>query len=451
MLLRVRSDLAGIVWPPISVGAKATLGQYLWQLERSQWLPAGEIAALQHAQLVALATHAATHCEPFRARLEEAALKPEDLATPEGLRRLPVLGRRALQAAGARLYCAEVPEGHLPLTESRTSGSTGEPVVVRRTQVNRLDWMAMTVRDHFWHGRDVTKPISVIRARNGALRERPDWGLPMSLLFDTGPAQYIPITLDVARQVELLRRFGPEHLLLYPSILDAIARYCRTNDLTLNTVKHVWTMAESLTPAIREDAEETFGVKIEDTYSSEEVGVIAIQCPASGLYHAMEHIIVEVRDAEGRPCADGEVGRMVVTDLHNWSMPIIRYDIGDYAEMAGECPCGRGLPALRRIVGRERNLIVMPDGGRKWPLVSSSRFRRIAPIQQYQLIQHTREAIEVRLVAEATITADQENRLRALIQDSLGHAFDLSFTYFDDEIPRAPGDKFEEFVCKIAT
>ena len=96
-------------------------------------------------------------------------------------------------------------------------------------------------------------------------------------------------------------------------------------------------------------------------YSSQEVGYIALECPTGESYHVQaENVLVEVLDDQDRPCSPGDVGRVVVTALHNFATPLLRYDIGDYAEVGAPCPCGRGLPALRRIMGRQRNMALLP-------------------------------------------------------------------------------------------
>jgi phenylacetate-coenzyme A ligase PaaK-like adenylate-forming protein len=449
-LLHIRSDVAGVAWPPVSIGAKATLADLLRQLERLQWIAASDIEASQHRQLGLLAEHAWRHSVQFRERLGEAGLAPGDLAARKGLRRLAPLRRRDIQAAGHRFFCAEVPASHKPLSVARTSGATGEPIEIRRTEISRLFWMAHNVRDHLWHERDPGKRVSVMRAQNTRYAEHQSWGAPMSLLFDTGASQFIPITTDARPLAELLQRFAPDTFLTYPSCLDALARHCRRHATALHSIHHIWTIGETLAPATRELVQETFRLDVEDTYSSEEAGIIAIQCPASGLYHTMEGVIVEVLDDSGHPCEEGEIGRVVVTDLHNFASPLVRYAIGDYAEAAGPCPCGRGLPALRRIVGRERNLIVMPDGTRHWPRVGFDRFRDIAPIAQYQLVQHDRERIEVRLVCGLPLSSSQEAALREVIQGALGFPFALHFVYFEREIPRPASGKFEEFVCRVS-
>ena len=219
----------------------------------------------------------------------------------------------------------------------------------------------------------------------------------------------------------------------------------------LARLRQIRTIGETLTPDIRLAARRVLGAAIADTYSSEEAGIVALQCPLSGLYHVMaESLIVEVLNAQNEPCVPGEIGRVVVTDLHNFATPLVRYELGDYAEMAHACPCGRGLPALKRIVGRNRNMVRLPDGRTSWPLVGFARYRDIAPIRQYQLIQRELDAIEVRLVSDVSLTTEQERQLGDVIRASLGFAFHLRFTYFPVQIPRGRGGKFEEFVCELA-
>jgi phenylacetate-CoA ligase len=94
-------------------------------------------------------------------------------------------------------------------------------------------------------------------------------------------------------------------------------------------------------------------------------------------------------------------------------------------------------------------MVMLPDGRRYWPLVGAYHFRDIAPVSQYQLIQHGLEEIEVRLVVESTISAAQEDALQEIIQATLGYPFQLSFTYFERELPRGANGKFEEFVCRV--
>ena len=425
-------------------------GELVDRLMASQWMPEELLQASQREPLYRLAEHASKQSPLVRRRLAEAGLRPEDIAAPGGLARMPLLRRRDFQLAAAELYCAEVPREHGPVNVLRTSGSTGEPVAVRRTHLTDLHWYALTMRDHHWHEREFSGRFSAIRPTMPGHVRLPNWGPPTSVLHPTGPAQAIPITAEIGQQAEWLAEFSPNVLLSFPSVAEAIARHLREHGQRLPELRRVKTIGETLSARLRQEIETGFGAPVVDIYSSHEVGIIAVQCPESDLYHAMaENLIVEILDAEGRPCAEGEAGRIAITDLHNHATPIIRYEIGDWAERGGPCRCGRGLPTIRRVLGRERNLVTMPDGSRRYPLVGFMRFREVAPVLQYQFVQHAIDRLEMRLVTETPLSASQEADLTAIVQKALGFSFALGFTYFPDRIPRAASGKFEEFICRI--
>lgn len=424
------------------------LSQRLRFLDDTQWRSRAEIEVHQHQELVRLARHCETYSPQFRERLRAAGLRPEDLEAPGGLRRLPELSRREVQAA-RDLFCTAVPKAHMPRTKSQTSGSTGEPVLIWRTALNQFDWLCTTMREHLWHERDFTKPFCAIRANIDEVRLE-NWGAPAALLHKTGPLLGLPINRSIAEQVEKIAAFHTHTLLIYPNDLSGVIDYCQHHGVLFSDLKAIITVGERLSLDIRARAEAFFGVKISDIYSSQEAGTIALQCPVSGLYHTMaENVILEIVDRDGNAVSAGDSGRILITDLHNFATPLIRYDIGDYAEVGPPCPCGRGLPTLKRILGRERNLIVMPDGSRNWPLVGYAKYREIAPIHQYQIIQEDREHVEMRLVVEQPLTAEEESRLIAHVQKSLGHPFQIRLSYFEGKIPADATGKFEEFVCRV--
>ena len=140
------SNVPGIAWPPIMREPVAGLASMLAVLDRTQWMKRRDLVEAQYRQLLVLATHLARESKQFARRLSEAGLAPADLGSEEGLRRLPILHRRDLQIPAAELHCAAIPQSHGPLGESRTSGSTGEPVVIRRTSVNQIVWRATNIR-----------------------------------------------------------------------------------------------------------------------------------------------------------------------------------------------------------------------------------------------------------------------------------------------------------------
>lgn len=421
----------------------------LEQLKKAQWISPDEIKPFQFQQLRLLAEYCEHHSPYFAGRLKAADLACHEFSTPSGYTKLPVLTRRHLQDSGNEFYCRKIPENHGAVYKTKTSGSTGEPVIVKKTGLNQLNWFATNLLDHLWHARDFNERLCAIRPTIQEHTLQENWGLPANLLFKTGKSLGLPITADIGQLAEWISEFQPNNLLIYPSTLKALTDYCLSNPCAFTKLDHIRTLGETLSQETRQLASTAFKAKVEDTYSSQEIGTIALECPMSGLYHIMEeNLIVEVLKEDGQPCAPSEIGRVVITDLHNFSTPLIRYDIGDYAEVGGRCPCGRGLSTLKNVRGRERNLMLKPDGSRHWPLTNFMYFRDIAPIRQYQMIQESMEKIEVRFVADRAITADEEQKLKITIQQGLGYHFDITFMYFDKQIPLSPTGKFEEFICR---
>lgn len=308
--------------------------------------------------------------------------------------------------------------------ETRSSGSTGIPVVIQRTELSQLWWLTSNIRELVWHKRDVRLPIAAIKATISKAVVSPSWGPVVDSIFGKSGNTYgHPVKGDLNTW---LQSVNPAYIMTYPSIVETL-------DLTkLSNLKGIKTTGETLIHR---------RPLIVDTYSSEEVGTIAIQCPDnSDYYHVMEHLALEIVNDAGEPA---EAGRVIVTDFT--SPYLHRYDIGDQAEL-GECDCGRGLQTLRRILGRTRNMVVMPDGTKHWPRIGSLEFRTVAPIKRFQAIQVSKDELELRLIVEQNLTNEQEQALKSLVHKWIGSPFDVKIIY----VERFPDGKFEEFICKVA-
>jgi phenylacetate-CoA ligase len=459
--LSVNSAIGGIAWPGLPAQNGASLLAILFQLEQSQWWSPQELSQRQRNQLHALLEHARTHVPFYRERLQGLGDLPADETWPEVWRRIAPLTRAEIQAADAAetMVTETLPPGHGELREIFTSGSTGKPIRSVRTQLWELMWSAFTVRDHLWHRRDLQGVFATLRESGQGKALYPDglraesWGYSSATILKTGPMVSLNVATPVEQQVEWLRRQNPDYLLTHPTIARRLADHCRDQGARLPQLKQVITIAENLKPEVRSAVHDAWGVPLVDIYSTREIGYIALQCPDHEHYHIQsEHVLVEVLNEEGQPCAPGEVGKLLVTSLHNLAMPLIRYDIGDYVEVGRPCPCGRGLPVIQRILGRTQNMLVMPSGERRWPLLSSANIAtmlEIAPaIREYQFAQKAPDLIEFRLAVPQPLAADEEARLTEWVRTKLGAPFGVVFAYFD-EIPRTAAGKFEDFVCEI--
>ena len=179
------------------------------------------------------------------------------------------------------------------------------------------------------------------------------------------------------------------------------------------------------------------------------MGYIAIQCPENEHYHIQsENMYVEILNEDNQPCKEGEIGKVVVTPLHSFAMPLIRYAIGDYAKVGGICSCGRKLPVLTQIMGRVRNMLVLPTGETRWPRLNDHRYGEVAPVIQHQVVQKSLDEIEVRLVVERALSKDEENQIKDLLISRLDYPFKVKFSY-PQIISHGKNGKFEEFLSEI--
>jgi phenylacetate-CoA ligase len=460
-MLQPHSNVAGIVWPAVADAAGGNLLALQWQFERSERWPADALPRRQLCQLAVLLAHCAAHVPFWRDRLAQAGLPPSGALTWEAWRRLPVLTRAEAHAAGTTLHAVPMPAHHGKIAHAATSGSTGVPLVFLKTELAQFFWHGFVLREVLWHRWDPAGRLAVIRADAAHAAPWPhgvvqaNWGPPVSRVFATGPAVMLDMQTPVPAQAEWLQRQDPDILLTWPSNLAALARHCRDAGIRLQRLRVVRTMAETVTPALRTLCREAWGAELVDAYSAAEVGYIALQCPAGPHYHVQgEGILVEVLDEAGAPCRPGETGRVVVTPLHNFAMPLLRYEIGDDAELGhvpenGVCACGRTLPTLARVVGRTRDRLVLPSGERRFAYNPSEAFVRVRTIQRYQIAQVAVGLLEIRMIASVKLTTAEEKLLDDALARSLGHCFALRFVYRDD-FPRAPGEKFRDIVCEIA-
>ena len=256
--------------------------------------------------------------------------------------------------------------------------------------------------------------------------------------------------MPLEKQSELLLELQPEYLLLYPSNAMRLAQYFRHQNLRLDSLSGIITYGELLLPEVREDCFKTWGAPVSDMYSCEEVGYIALQCPEFGNYHCQsESVLVEVLNEDNEPCAPGEIGRIALTALHNFAMPLIRYANRDYAEVGFPCPCGRGYPVLHRLLGRQRNMAIGGDGDRFWPNLSRRVWAHIEAIDELQLVQDSSDHIELRMVALRELTPIETQSLTDQLCEALGQSYSFTLKYQTDIIRHANG-KYERFICQLA-
>lgn len=447
-MLLPHSAVPSIHWPAIPPPVGASLLAMQFQLQQSQWWPPEVLREQQLQQLAPVLRHACETIPFYRQRFAAAGFDPRRGFAAAAFFQLPLLTRAEIQSAGNALVTQKHPPDHGKFLSFGSSGSTGQPIKVLGSEVAHFFWGALMLRDHLWHRRDLSGKLAAIRTRVENATQQ-GWGPATDIVYPTGPSVTLNIASDVDVQLAWLREQNPNYLLSHPSNVLALARRSFETGTRIENLREVRTFGETFPADLRDMCRRAWGVPVTDAYSAEEVGNIALQCPSHEHYHVQaENLLVEIIDAEGLPCAPGQAGRVVITTLHNFAMPLIRYANGDYAEVGEPCPCGRGLPVLKRIMGRQRNMLVLPDGTRHWPSFPAEDWTGIAPIRQIQLVQRSLRHIEAVLAIAQPLTPEQQERFIRALQESLGYPFEIELRHVQ-KIERSANFKYEDFISLI--
>ena len=430
-----------------------------FQLERSQWLTPDELRLLQFQQLDLLFRHACTTVPLYRQRFTgrfSVSLKAEHpIEQLQNIwQQIPLLTRTDLAEQHDKLVSTSIPKQHGKISEKETSGSSGTRLKISDTAANGLLWQSITLREHLWHQRYFPETYVGIRSGRYAsdpneVKQSASWGPSTGSIFRTGTSASMYNRMSIENQAKNLVTLDPGYILGYPSNLQILGKYLKQNGIALPRLRQILTYGEMLLPESRVSCHESWGVDIADIYSCEEVGYIAIQCPENEHYHIQsEANLVEVLGDDDNQCKPGEIGRVVVTSLHNFAMPIIRYDIGDYVEVGDACECGRGLPVIKRILGRQRNRVRGLDGKRYWPDLSPEVWSEYAEVEELRLIQDAEDHIEIHILSRCDLETKQANELGEKLMQSLGEAFRFTI-FYDRERQRPPSGKYQRFICLV--
>lgn len=427
--------------------ADSTLLALAFQLEQSQWWSPEAIDEHQRRQLALLLSHAARTVPLYARRLGALRdIQPGHLSN-ELFSQIPILERREVQESTADHRSREIPRSHGATTNVTTSGSTGRPVRIETTALCRLFHGAMNLRYHVWHRRDLRSKLAALRR----VHKKPgdDGPQPWAPGFATGPMVSLDVGTPFSAQLDWLVDQDAPYLLTYPSNLRGLLTESASTGNVPGGLVHVITYGEVLDESLRRQCTRLWGVPVVDSYSAQEIGAIAFQCPEHEHYHVQsETVRVEVLDDEGQPCAPGQLGRVVVTDLHNFATPMIRYAVGDLAEPGEPCSCGRGLPVLRDIRGRTRALMTLPTGERFCPRFLTEDFAFESGVRQIQVIQESLERVRVLLAVAAPLSLESEELVKSSLRKTLQHDFSLEVDYVT-QIPLGPNGKFEEFRSEV--
>ncbi len=437
---------SGGVFPLLDRLNGTRIAACLAELQAVERLDPEEIRRRQRRKAAA-AVERALADSPFYRRFADAAPAGPRSDWP-ALDRLPVLTRADIAAAGGDF---QVPAWRGRALAARTSGSTGRPMTFYRTIEQESWFWALRFRIWSWAGYRPGDPYLTIN-----LNARVQWKKRLQdRLFRCAYLTFNADNQDSARIVAELRRRRILQLNGFSSSLYVLARHMLDRGIDNPGVAGVTATGDTLYPSYREAIEAAFGVRVLDYYGAGgEALHLASQCQESGSrYHLHpENALVEVLDGEG-PAPPGAPGRVVVTQLDNAAMPLVRYELGDVAVAAApgaRCPCGRTLPLLERVEGRLADLVATPDGAYLVPHFFVVLFKNLRDVHRYQVVQDTPDVLRFRLVAgtgadRPAVEAAVARELAAATRHTLRGEFE-----WVEEIPLAGAGKRRLVISRLA-
>jgi phenylacetate-CoA ligase len=328
-----------------------------------------------------------------------------------------------------------------------TSGTTGEPIEIRRSHRESLTlalvlwraWRAVGMRPgdrRVFVGLGGARPTAAAGRLSRWLRHR--------------ALRRVDCTEPLDRIAARVRALRPDVLHGYPGVLAQLAA---AGGRAVATPRLVITGGEELSASGRRAIADGFGATVRDVYASYECMVMAWECDRTGFYHvADDAVALEVLDGD-RSVAAGEEGDVVVTALHSFAMPFVRYQIGDRAVRGpSPCPCGRPFSTLVAIRGRRVDHYTLPDGRLVHhysivvPAYDRSGMRE--RVARMQLIQEKVDSFVVRGAAQAAGDGAAVHLLAAEVRALLGTGVEVKVEVVDRDAFE-PAGKFRIGVSKV--
>jgi phenylacetate-CoA ligase len=437
------SAVPGAQWPALPGRSGAAVLALQFQLTRTERLPPAALVAGQLEQLRAVLGHAVHAFPAQRARLERAGYAANGWpADPDEFTSLAPLVRADVAAGWGD---PAAPSGHGRIVHHTTAGTSGSPLVIPGTEVEAFFRAGLELRDHLWHRRDMAAPAAVIDAcvRSGA---GGFWGRAAQAAYRTGPSAHLDAATPLAGQVAWLLEVQPAYLRTTPSNLRALALECLASRTSLPGLREVCASGGPVGPELAGLCRQAWDVPVHATYAAAEFGILALQCPEHGAWHVQsENVLLEWLNDAGEHCDPAEPGRVVVSSLHNLALPLVRYDTGDYAQAGPPCACGRSLPVIARIVGRRRNLVLLPDGRRVAPAHDLAQPLLAPPVRDFRIVQTSRDDLQMQVVTPTALDAARIRSMARTVQQGLGHGFRVEISCVErlDPVLAAGHDDFQ--------
>ena len=423
--------------------------RYISEYESQQWLSRDNLQLLQLDKLKQLVAYAYKHVKYYNVLWDQLDFHPNDLTELSVYEQLPFLTKDVIKENYFDLIADPLRATNL---KKKTGGSTGVPLSFEYTEESYIRRNAVMWRGYSWAnmrpGRKSTYLWGTNIGHNSLLNELKEhfyhkaYGRQMLSCFEMDDDK-------IKEYVERINKRKPEVIVSYVNPIYMLAKWIKDRGVNVHSPSSIVTGAEPLYDFQRNMIEAVFNTSVFNTYGSREFMLMASECDEhNGLHMNIDHLVIETVNANGIQ-VKGEIGEVVVTDLHNYGMPFIRYKNEDLAIINNQvCKCGRGLPVMDKIVGRTLDCIQTIDG-RVLPGEFFPHFLKdFSGLEKFQVIQNTIFDLEIKLIVNDEFSAQDLEKIEAETKKILGNDINLQLNIVDD-IPLTSSGKRRVTISNI--
>jgi phenylacetate-CoA ligase len=423
--------------------------EMLEQFEEMQWYSLERLIEYQEQKLRALIEHCYENVPYYKNIMQQRKLTPDDIRHIGDLNKLPILTRDDVRNNRDQLIARNFKRSQL--IHGHTSGTTGSPLsLIWDNQIclmkNVVDWRQKRIA-----GIDPGDKMAFFLARKVSPlnRKRPPYWRHNYVLNHLFFSSWHLSPSNLPAYFDKLSSFSPKAVEGYPSTIYILARYLLSKNLTF-PVKAVFTSSETLMPNQRSAIEKAFSSRLYDFFGMAERVLYATECGMNDGKHINGDFgIIEIPDANGRQAPPGQLGRIVATGLHNYAMPLIRYQTSDITAWKGDqCPCGRNFPLIRGITTKDEDIITTRDGRLISSSILNALTHHLTEIAEHQIVQEDRDHVVMNIVKGPGFSDNDINFLKDDLQNALGGGINVEIKFVDN-IPRTAAGKYRWVISRV--
>jgi phenylacetate-coenzyme A ligase PaaK-like adenylate-forming protein len=402
------------------------------------------LLASQKDRLQSILQHAYENTEYYRALFDDNDLDVDTEDFVERFEKLPLLTKKIVKDNYDALTAKNVPASEI--TKASTGGSTGVPMYFLRDKECLYMRRGQELFFDRWMGYEIGKKLGYFVAGSHFDGRMSELKFKIRNALTNRMVSFDPHDITEGYMESFLAEFNshrPEMIKCFPNALAPFVHFVKKNNHEIAPVKVISCTGETLYKQQKEQFEEVFKGKVFEKVGTRESGVFACECREhEGLHIFTEGVYLELIKQDGSLAGEGEMGKVVITDLFNKVMPLIRYEIGDMAISAGDkiCQCGSALPMLKSYLGRTRDILVDSEHNPRPGYLFVEIIKNLNLNAQIQVYQPEKNRVLIRVVKKSEEPIDTSD-LVTQCQEILGDRISVEIEYVD-EIQRDPSGKY---------